>query len=72
MKLVGVKDMPINPPALSLDFSSLVGPLFYVWLSHMLLPVFVSSMLAEKEEGLRTMMKLQGRRHEKLGRSPGL
>lgn len=30
--LVGVKDMPKGPSRLSLDFSSLLGPLFSMWL----------------------------------------
>uniref|UniRef100_A0A1D1ZSY0 ABC transporter domain-containing protein n=1 Tax=Auxenochlorella protothecoides TaxID=3075 RepID=A0A1D1ZSY0_AUXPR len=60
--LTGVKDMPRGSSRLSLDFSSLLGPLFMMWFMQMLLPVNVYSLVHEKEENLRMMMKMQGLR----------
>ncbi|RMZ55080.1 hypothetical protein APUTEX25_005706, partial [Auxenochlorella protothecoides] len=60
--LTGVKDMPRGSSRLSLDFSSLLGPLFMMWFMQMLLPVNVYSLVHEKEENLRMMMKMQASR----------
>ncbi|KAL4428467.1 hypothetical protein ABPG75_002556 [Micractinium tetrahymenae] len=59
-RLVGVKDMPKGSSRLSLDFSSLLGPLFSMWLLQLMLPVGVHSLVHEKEAHLRVMMKMQG------------
>lgn len=58
--LMGVKDMPKGPSRLSLDFSSLLGPLFMMWFMQLMLPVNVFMLVQEKEAGLRIMMKMQG------------
>jgi ABC-type transport system involved in cytochrome c biogenesis ATPase subunit len=55
-----VRDMPTQGLQIRLDVGLLLGPLFYTWLSQMLLPVIVSLLVYEKEKNLRTMMKLQG------------
>lgn len=58
--LEGVRDMPKVGSRLQLDFSSLLGPLFFEWLMQLLLPVFVFTLVHEKEHSLRVMMKMQG------------
>lgn len=60
MQLEGVRDMPKVESSLQLDFSSLLGPLFFEWLMQLLLPVFVFTLVHEKEHSLRVMMKMQG------------
>jgi len=60
VQLAGVKDMPKQASSLQIDFSSLLGPLFFEWLMQLLLPVFVFSQVHEKEHSLRVMMKVQG------------
>lgn len=60
MDLTGVRDMPKGESTLELDFSSLLGPLFFEWLMQLLLPVFVFTLVHEKEHSLRIMMKMQG------------
>lgn len=52
--------MPRPATRLELDFSSLLGPLFFMWLMQLLLPVNVYALVHEKECGLRMMMRLQG------------
>lgn len=60
VELTGVRDMPKGESSLQLDFSSLLGPLFFEWLMQLLLPVFVFTLVHEKEHSLRVMMKMQG------------
>ena len=55
-----VRDMPTQGASISLDVGTFLGPLFYTWLSQMLLPVIVGLLVYEKEKNLRTMMKIQG------------
>lgn len=55
-----LRDQPKDGTALAVDFSSFLGPLFYTWLSQMLLPVMVGLLVYEKEKNLRSMMKMQG------------
>lgn len=60
---------------MNVDFSTLLGPVFFLWLLQMLLPVIISSFLSgvrfhfqvnvhnlmyEKDHHLRIMMKMQG------------
>ncbi|CAD7700725.1 unnamed protein product [Ostreobium quekettii] len=52
--------MPKTETRLNIDFSSLLGPLFFMWLLHLLLPVNVHALMYEKENHLRIMMKMQG------------
>ena len=39
LELLGVLSMPKAASKLSLDFSSLLGPLFYTWVVQLLFPV---------------------------------
>lgn len=45
---------------LVLDFSSLIGPLFYMWIFQLPLPLIISELVLERENRIRQMMKLQG------------
>jgi hypothetical protein len=58
-RLIGLKDMPKGASSLSLDFSSLLGPLFMMWFMQLLFPVNVHLLVHEKEKHLRQMMKMQ-------------
>lgn len=58
--LNGVVEMPKPGSKLTLDFSSLLGPLFFCWLLELLLPVMVVQLVTEKERRLRIMMKMHG------------
>ncbi|KAL1814731.1 hypothetical protein ACET3Z_017305 [Daucus carota] len=55
-----VKEMPKPETSLRLDFSSLLGPLFFTWVILQLFPVVLSSLVYEKEQNLRIMMKMHG------------
>ena len=55
-----MRDMPTEGAKVTLDVGTFLGPLFYTWLSQMLLPVMVSLLVYEKEKNLRIMMKIQG------------
>ncbi|KAG2425810.1 hypothetical protein HXX76_013435 [Chlamydomonas incerta] len=59
-KLLGVMSMPKMATKLKLDFSNLLGPLFYTWVVQMLLPTFLQQLVYEKEKRLRMMMKMHG------------
>lgn len=52
--------MPKPASRLSLDFSSLLGTLFFMWLLQLLLPVFIHAIVREKELSLRLHMKMHG------------
>ena len=60
VRLVGVGNMPKAASKLSLDFSSLLGTLFFMWLLQLLLPVFVYTIVHEKELHLRLKMRMHG------------
>ncbi|KAL8042210.1 hypothetical protein ABFX02_09G035400 [Erythranthe guttata] len=55
-----VKEMPKSGTKLRLDFSSLLGPLFFTWVIVQLFPVVLTSLVYEKEHRLRIMMKMHG------------
>ncbi|KAL7098741.1 hypothetical protein ACP275_09G036700 [Erythranthe tilingii] len=55
-----VKEMPKPETKLRLDFSSLLGPLFYTWVIVQLFPVVLTYLVYEKEHRLRIMMKTHG------------
>ncbi|XP_012839386.1 PREDICTED: ABC transporter A family member 7-like isoform X2 [Erythranthe guttata] len=55
-----VKEMPKPETQLRLDFSSLLGPLFFTWVIVQLFPVVLISLVYEKEHKLRIMMKMHG------------
>lgn len=63
-RLSGVRDMPKGATRLSLDFSSLLGPLFIMWFMQLMLPINVYMLVHEKERHLRIMMRMQGLRDE--------
>ena len=58
--LIGVQETPKAPSEIRLDFSSLLGPLFFTWVVQMLLPIFLMQLVYEKEHRLRMMMKMHG------------
>lgn len=55
-----VKEMPKPETKVRLDFSSLLGPLFFTWVILQLFPVVLSSLVYEKQQRLRIMMKMHG------------
>ncbi|KAG8379147.1 hypothetical protein BUALT_Bualt07G0057900 [Buddleja alternifolia] len=55
-----VKEMPKPGTKLTLDFSSLLGPLFFTWVIVQLFPVVLTALVYEKEHRLRIMMKMHG------------
>ncbi|KAL3679377.1 hypothetical protein R1sor_022333 [Riccia sorocarpa] len=55
-----VKEMPRQGSKLRLDLSALIGPLFYMWVSALLFPVILQSIVYEKQQNLRMMMKMHG------------
>lgn len=59
-EVFGVASMPKAASSLKLDFSSLLGPLFYCWVVQMLLPFYTQQFVYEKEKRLRMMMKMHG------------
>eukprot|EP00899_Mesostigma_viride_P019984 jgi/Mesvir1/27988/Mv20187-RA.1 len=60
VKLLDVREMPKPATELALDFSSLLGPLFYTWVLQLPFPVMISLLMYEKEQKLRMMMTVQG------------
>eukprot|EP00890_Picochlorum_soloecismus_P002012 jgi/Picsp_1/2811/NSC_01037-R1_atp-binding cassette subfamily member group ath protein 4 len=60
VSLAGVKDFPRSKSKLSLDFSSLFGPLFSMWLMQIILPLQVYAIVMEKQSHLRMMSYMQG------------
>lgn len=59
-KLLALMEMPKQETHLSLDFSSLLGPIFYCWLAQLVLPLFLVTLVYEKQRRLRIMMKMHG------------
>ncbi|XP_011071621.1 ABC transporter A family member 7-like isoform X1 [Sesamum indicum] len=55
-----VKETPKPETTLRLDFSSLLGPLFFTWVIIQLFPVVLTSLVYEKQHRLRIMMKMHG------------
>lgn len=55
-----VKEMPKPETKLRLDFSSLLGPLFFTFVIIQLFPVVLISLVYEKQYKLRIMMKMHG------------
>ncbi|KAJ4974015.1 hypothetical protein NE237_007189 [Protea cynaroides] len=60
MLLEFVEEMPKRASKLKLDFSSLLGSLFFSWVILQLFPVILTSMVYEKQQKLRIMMKMHG------------
>ncbi|KAF8390228.1 hypothetical protein HHK36_024753 [Tetracentron sinense] len=55
-----VKEMPKPETQLKLDFSSLLDSLFFAWIVLLLFPVILTSLVYEKQQNLRIMMKMYG------------
>lgn len=53
VELLGVMSMPKVESKLNLDFSSLLGPLFFSWVVQLLLPTMMQQLVYEKEKRLR-------------------
>ncbi|CAM0910189.1 unnamed protein product [Alopecurus aequalis] len=65
MLLKFTKEMPKQATRLTIDISSLAGPLFFEWVVALLFPVMLTYLVYEKQQKLRTMMKMHG-----LGNGP--
>jgi hypothetical protein len=59
-QLLALADMPKPETSLRLDFSSFIGPLFFVWLVQLPLPWAVVQLVYEKQHRLRIMMRMHG------------
>ncbi|VVB04510.1 unnamed protein product [Arabis nemorensis] len=55
-----IKEVPKSETSLRLDIASLIGPLFFTWVILLLFPVILSSLVYEKQERLRIIMKMHG------------
>ncbi|KAL1210258.1 ABC transporter A family member 3 [Cardamine amara subsp. amara] len=55
-----VKEMPKQETRLRLDIASLIGPTFFTWVILLLLPVILTSLVYEKQQRLRIIMKMHG------------
>ncbi|KAK4843669.1 hypothetical protein QYF36_011306 [Acer negundo] len=55
-----VKEMPKPYTELRLDISSLLGALFFSWVVLQLFPVVLTTLVYEKQQKLRIMMKMHG------------
>ncbi|AQK59821.1 ABC transporter A family member 7 [Zea mays] len=61
MRFVFVKDMPRDGhPMKAPDMSFIVGKMVFVWIIMLLFPVILSSLVYEKQQKLRAMMKMHG------------
>lgn len=56
----GTMSYPAPRSEISFDLQSLIGPLLYVYVFNLLLPVFVVSLVSEKEQGLVQIMRQSG------------
>ncbi|CAH8353914.1 unnamed protein product [Eruca vesicaria subsp. sativa] len=55
-----IKEMPKGETKLTLDITSLIGPLFFTWVILLLFPVILTTLVYEKQQRLRIMMKMHG------------
>lgn len=60
VELQWFSEMPKTATKLTLDFSSLLGPGFFLWVLELLMPVMLQALVYEKERRLRIMMKMHG------------
>ncbi|XVF11962.1 hypothetical protein REPUB_Repub08aG0073700 [Reevesia pubescens] len=60
MLLEFVNEMPKPETELRIDLSSLLGTLFFTWVILQLFPVVLTSLVYEKQQKLRVMMKMHG------------
>ncbi|GAX75876.1 hypothetical protein CEUSTIGMA_g3319.t1 [Chlamydomonas eustigma] len=58
--VLGLMSFPRTASSVPFDFSSLLGPLFYTWVVQLLLPTFLEMLVYEKQQRLRTIMKMHG------------
>lgn len=58
--LLAITDMPKVGTELSLDISSFVGSLVFLWLVQLLFPLSLSVLVYEKQQRLRLMMRMHG------------
>ncbi|CAG9466290.1 unnamed protein product [Pedinophyceae sp. YPF-701] len=62
IRMIGFRDMPVQPAKLELALSVLLGPLLFMWAMQMIVPVMLFTICSEKEQDLRAMMRLHGLR----------
>ncbi|CAN6885129.1 hypothetical protein Bca4012_073550 [Brassica carinata] len=55
-----IKEIPKPETKLTLDITSLIGPLFFTWVILLLFPVILTTLVYEKQQRLRIMMKMHG------------
>ncbi|KAH1117722.1 hypothetical protein AAZX31_17G095600 [Glycine max] len=55
-----VKEMPKPETSFNLELSSLLGTMFFTWVILQLFPVVLTSLVYEKQQKLRIMMKMHG------------
>ncbi|WOL00337.1 ABC transporter A family member 7-like [Canna indica] len=55
-----VKEMPKLGTKLKLDFSSLLGALFFTWIIELLFPVILTYTVYERQQKLKIMMNMHG------------
>ncbi|KAK7388960.1 hypothetical protein VNO78_23791 [Psophocarpus tetragonolobus] len=55
-----VKEMPKSETRFDIDVASLLGSLFFTWVVLQLFPVVLTSLVYEKQQKLRIMMKMHG------------
>ncbi|CAN6237535.1 unnamed protein product [Urochloa humidicola] len=60
MQFEFVKDMPRAQSEFTIDISFLVGKVVFVWMIMLLFPVILSNLVYEKQQKLRTIMKMHG------------
>jgi ABC-type multidrug transport system ATPase subunit len=60
VKFQGTMSFPAPRSEITFDLQSQIGPLLYVYVFNLLLPVFVVSLVAEKEQGLVQIMRQSG------------
>ncbi|KAJ3683353.1 hypothetical protein LUZ60_013580 [Juncus effusus] len=60
MELEFVKETPKVGTKTRLDFSSLLGALFFTWIIELLFPVILTYLVYEKQQKLKIMMKMHG------------
>ena len=60
MFLEFVKETPKPTTKSEIDFSSLLGPLLFVWVIEIFFPIILSSLVYEKQSNQRIMMKMHG------------
>ncbi|KMZ69468.1 ABC transporter A family member [Zostera marina] len=60
MVLKFTKEMPKPATEISLDIISFIAPIFFTWIIELLLPVFLTYLIYEKQNKLRIMMKMHG------------